>query len=84
MADGDCAPIDVELVAIEAEFALAGKNLGAKGFVDFDPIDIRQTQASRLQQRLNCRDGRDAHDLWRHADYGSGYDSYQRFFLTRT
>ena len=40
MAERDGAAVDVEALAIEMEFAIAGQHLGGKGFVELDEIEI--------------------------------------------
>src|SRR5208282_340119 len=81
MPDGDCASVDVELATVESKLALASENLRAEGLVDFEPIDLRQAQASQVQQSLDCRYWRDAHDLWADANHGTSHHARQGIFL---
>jgi len=81
MPDGNSASVDVEFVAVEAKLALAGENLRSEGLIDFEAIDLWQTQASQAQQGLNCRHRSDAHNLWADANHRPGHDSRQGVFL---
>ena len=45
MAQGDSSAIDVELVAIEVKFAIAGEDLSGEGFVEFYKIEVSECEA---------------------------------------
>ena len=42
VAERDGSAVDVELAAIEVEFAIAGEHLRGKGLVEFDEIEVRE------------------------------------------
>ena len=45
MAERDGTAIDVELVAVEMQFAVAGQNLRGEGFIQLDQFEVGELQA---------------------------------------
>ena len=74
MAQRNAAAVDVQLVLVDAQGALAGHTLGSKGFVDLEEVDIGHGEASLLQHLLGGADGADAHQVGGNA--GGGHSDY--------
>jgi hypothetical protein len=64
VAEGDGAAVDVGLLAVEAELLLDREVLRGEGLVDLDEVHLVERElGARGGQRLDRRDGADAHDL---------------------
>ena len=72
MPKGNAAAVDVQLVHVDAQGALAGDALGGKSLVDLKQIHIAHVQPGLAQRFLGGGDGSDAHQLRRHAGGGGG------------
>src|SRR5437588_739403 len=79
MAQGDRATVGIELVAerIDAQFARRGNDLGRKGFVDFDDVDIVDRHLRPLERLTRGLDRPQTHDLRLECRYPGGDDPGQ-------
>ena len=62
MAEGDGSAIDVELVAIEVKFTVAGEDLSGEGFVEFDEIEVSKLEAVFCFEFTDGRNGTNSHE----------------------
>ena len=62
MAEGNRSAVDVELAAIEVQFAIAGEHLRGKGFVQFDQIEAVNANPVLLFHLAQCGHRPDPHD----------------------
>ena len=63
MAQGNGTAIDIDDIGIEAKFLDNGQCLGCKGFVKLDEVDIVELHIGHFQNRRNCGNGTDPHNL---------------------
>src|SRR5436305_753934 len=78
MAQGDCASVDVETVAIEVQYAIARDDLGSEGFVEFDEPKFVQAEIVLVRQFLQRRYWADAHGARIDACRRDGNDASER------
>ena len=78
VADGDGAAVDVELVEVDAQVAVARDDLRGERLVDLDQVDVVDGHAGALQRLLRGLDRAVAHDLRGQAGDAGGDDPGQR------
>ena len=71
MSERDSAAIHIELVAIKVKLAIAGQNLRGKGLIEFDQVEVGDSQAVFFLHLFHGRDRTDAHDA--RVNAGGGY-----------
>src|SRR6266478_3820152 len=79
MAECDGATVDVELLAIEMQLAIARQYLGGEGFIQFDQIEVAELDAVFLFHFADGRHWPYAHEARIHADRSHGENSRPRF-----
>ena len=66
MAERDGAAIDVDARRVQVESADDGQDLRGEGFIQFDEVDVVESEAGELERFGDGGDGADAH-LFRQA-----------------
>src|SRR5438128_2521794 len=80
MTESDCTAIDVYLRRIETQFSNDSERLCGESLVQFDQIDILQSQPSQ-SQRLGYRFHRtNSHDFGRNACRSIRNETAERFY----
>src|SRR5207253_3423670 len=79
MAECDGATVDVELLAIEMQVAIACQYLGSEGFVQFDQIEVAELEAVFLFHLADGRHRSDAHEARVNSRRCGSKNSRQRF-----
>jgi len=78
MAQCDGAAVDIEILAVEMQFSVAGQHLRRKCFVEFDEVEVGEFQPVLRFHFANCRDWADAHDFRVDTGRSSSHDPRQR------
>src|SRR4030095_15133159 len=73
VTEGDGAAVDIQFLGIDPELSNASNNLGRKGLVQFDQIDLIDGQAGSFQRFLRGGDRSYTHVVWMNPG-GSGRD----------
>src|SRR5277367_730040 len=79
MAERDRAAVDVELIAVEAKFAVAGEDLRGEGFVEFDEIEVFEREFVFLLHLAQGWHRANAHGAWVYPNRRESHDARERF-----
>ena len=78
MPKGNGTTVDVHVIKAEAQLAAHGEELGGKGFVGFDLIEIGHCPTSLFQSLAGGGDGAKAHHVGFHTGTGPAHNAGER------
>ena len=78
MPKGNGTTVDVHVIKAEAQLAAHGEELGGKGFVGFDLIEIGHRPANLFQNLAGGGDGAKAHHVGLHTGTGPTHNTGKR------